>query len=255
MDALAPADQQGPGAAAHEVELLGGFGLRGPDGPEPLGRGGERLVAMLALDRRPQHRDVVAERLWPETTQARARANLRGVLWRLPSRAKPVISAEGTSLLLTGASVDVSRLVARARVLLGLAAAPQPRLPVVDLPEDLQLDRDLLPGWGEDWVVIERERLRQLRLHALEALCSAQSDAGDHLRAIETGLVVTSLDPMRESAHRVLIRAHLQEGNYVEALVRYLALRRLLRDALGVRPSWTTQLLLWPDGDPSFTGR
>lgn len=32
------------------------------------------------------------------------------------------------------------------------------------------LDHDLPPTWDEEWLVIDRERQRQLRMHALEAL-------------------------------------------------------------------------------------
>jgi DNA-binding SARP family transcriptional activator len=244
--------------AVHQVGLLGGFTLSTPAGPAYLGHSAERLVAILALDGRALHRDVLAGRLWPELPQSRARANLRSVLWRLPSAARPVVRSEGQALGLFGVAVDVSQLVWSVRALLRgdpTHADGRARFSLREPVEALRLDRELLPGWGEEWVVIERERLRQLRLHALESLSATQSAAGEHLRAIEAGLLATSLDPLRESGHRALMRAHLGEGNYAEALQRYRALCRLLRDELGVQPSRETQELLWPTGDPALTRR
>ena len=80
---------------------------------------------------------------------------------------------------------------------------------------------DLLPDWNEDWVLIERERFRQARLHALEALCDRFSEAGRMMPAIQAGLAAVTADPFRESAHRALIRTHLREGNRSEALRQY----------------------------------
>jgi DNA-binding SARP family transcriptional activator len=96
---------------------------------------------------------------------------------------------------------------------------------------------DLLLGWYEDWVLVERERLRQLRLHALEALSGLLLAVGDLPTAVEAALAAVAIEPLRESAHRAVIQAHLAEGNRVEALRQYASLRQLLRDEVGVEPS------------------
>ena len=72
---------------------------------------------------------------------------------------------------------------------------------------------ELLPHWYDDWVVIERERFRQLRLHALDALCESLAAAGRYAAAVEAGRASVAAEPLRESAHRLLIQAHLAEGN------------------------------------------
>lgn len=72
---------------------------------------------------------------------------------------------------------------------------------------------DLLPGWPELWLVPERERFHQLRLHALEALCARLTGVGWHGAAVDAGLAVVSADPLRESARGALIDAYLAEGN------------------------------------------
>jgi DNA-binding SARP family transcriptional activator len=99
------------------------------------------------------------------------------------------------------------------------------------------LDGDLLPGWYDDWVLFERERLRQLRLHALETLALALAAEGRFAAAVEAGLAAIRTEPLRESAHRVVVRVHLAEGNLTEALRQYELCRRLFRAELGLEPS------------------
>jgi DNA-binding SARP family transcriptional activator len=98
---------------------------------------------------------------------------------------------------------------------------------------------DLLPGWYEDWVVIERERFRQVRLHALEGLCDRFVESGRMLQAIEAGLSAVAADPLRESAPRALIRAYVKEGNLSEAVGQYDRCRRIFVEELGIEPSET----------------
>ncbi len=99
---------------------------------------------------------------------------------------------------------------------------------------------ELLPEWYDDWVLLERERLRQIRLHSLEALCTRLSTLGRHGLAIEAGLAAVRAEPLRESAHRVVIRAHLAEGNASEALRQFAELVNVLSENLGIAPSAAT---------------
>ena len=93
-------------------------------------------------------------------------------------------------------------------------------------------------------MILERERFRQLRIDALETLCSELSAAGHYADATEAGLAAVVAEPLREQAHRVLIAAHLAAGNPGEALRQYRILRELLARELGVAPSPATDRLL-----------
>jgi DNA-binding SARP family transcriptional activator len=106
----------------------------------------------------------------------------------------------------------------------------------VNLP-DVGLRGDLLPGWYDDWVLLERERLRQVRLHALEAVARRLADAGRYGDALQAAYAAMRAEPLRESAHRSMIRVHMEEGNVCEALRAYERFRVLLADELGVQPS------------------
>jgi DNA-binding SARP family transcriptional activator len=96
---------------------------------------------------------------------------------------------------------------------------------------------DLLPDWYDDWVLFERERFRDLRLRALDVLCERLTHEGRFRDAAEVGHAALAAEPLRESAHRALVRIHLLEGNAVEALRQYRLCRRLLAEHLGIDPS------------------
>src|SRR4029077_18810447 len=51
------------------------------------------------------------------------------------------------------------------------------------------------------------------------------------------GLAAVAGEPLRESSHRAVIRAHLADGNVAEAVRQYRLCRRLLNDHLGLEPS------------------
>ena len=106
------------------------------------------------------------------------------------------------------------------------------------------LHGDLLPDWDEDWIVLDRERFRQLRLHALEAECERLSSAGRFGEALEAGLAALDAEPLRDSARRAVVQVHLREGNVVEALRAYYAYERLLAAELGIMPSLAMRRLL-----------
>jgi len=224
--------------------LLRGFSLR--VGPEsvPLIWSAQRLVAFLALQDRPLRRSYVAEVLWPETTTVRANANLRSALWRTQRSCRRLIAASPQHLAIaSGVAVDVLVAVVRAHRLLGETPTNGE-----DLGTDIRADlsADLLPEWygDDDWVVVERERYLQLRLHALEAMCSRLAKDGRYGEAVEAGLAAVRAEPLRESAHHALIRAHLAEGNRWEAVRQYERCRRLLLDDLGLEPSEALRDLL-----------
>lgn len=216
-----------------KVHLLRCFDLRHNEVSVAVPPAGQRLLAFLALQSGPVRRVYAAGVLWIDFSQEKANANLRSALWRLGRFPWPLVEATPTHLALsTQVSVDVHEAVGIARRINGEAAAC----------EETELERivragALLPDWYDEWIIIERERFRQVRLHALEALCYALTREGRHEQAIEAGLAAVADEPLRESAHRAIMRAHLAEGNRGEALRQYDLCRTLLADQLGVGPS------------------
>jgi DNA-binding SARP family transcriptional activator len=200
----------------------------------------QRVVAYLALQSRPQQRVAVASSLWIDVAESRASANLRAALWRLDDVRDRVVAARASCLSLApDVDVDVVAAVREARWLLDARQDPEGRPPVAErCTSELDLlSGDLLPTWDEDWILFERERLRQLRIHAIEALSDALRRTGRHAEAVEAGLAAVDADPLRESAQRVLIEAHLAEGNLADARRQFASFQCLLATELGVEPS------------------
>jgi DNA-binding SARP family transcriptional activator len=226
--------------AAIRLSLLDGFELRIDGTPVEITPGGQRLLAFLAVQERPVLAEYVAACLWIDLSSEHARANLRAALDRIRlSEVTLVDAAAGHLRLGDDVSVDLRDAIDGARMLLS------PRNEVVEGDfDEFLLSGDVLPGWHEDWVMIERERLRQLRLHALEALCRRLTSADRLAEAIDVGLAAVAADPLRESAHRVLIQAYLAEGNRAEAVRQCEVYRELLWNGLGVSPSAQLKALM-----------
>jgi DNA-binding SARP family transcriptional activator len=228
--ASSPSGQEPGQASAVRLTLLDAFELSIDGVAVEMPPAAQRLLAFLALHERPVLREYVSGCLWSGMSIGQASASLQAELGRLP---RALLHATATHLRLAPeVSVDLRATLDGARTLL------DPHSKVVDGDfEEFLLSGEVLPGWNDDWVLIERERLRQLRLHALEALCARLTAAGRLAEAIDAGLAAVAADPLRESAHRVLIQAHLAEGNRAEAIRQCEAYREILWSGLGVSPS------------------
>lgn len=215
------------------LRLLDGFGLEVNGAGVDLPPGAQRLVALLALRRQPVTRGFVAGTMWMDVPEPRAGASLRSALWRLRASGIPVVESRHGRLALNPAVVvDLREAVALAdRWMAG-------QMTDADLASGTRLlESELLPDWYEDWVAAERERFRQLRLHALEAISERMVQRGRSGDALLAALAAVLADPLRESAHRALISVHLAEGNVGEAVRQLRRYERLLSDELGVAPS------------------
>jgi len=236
--------------AAVRIELLGRFRCTVSDEPQQLPVACQRLLAFLAVHDRPLKRTFVAGNLWLDKDEARATANLRSALWRLSSRSDRLVVSNRTSVALDESVVlDLRSLSSVAYRLVNggrpsATAGPEPVGDLHGVDELRLLSHDLLPDWYDDWLVFERERLRQLRLNALDHLSGALLVAGRLPLAMEAAYASITAEPLRESAHRALIVALLAAGNRWEALRQYERFGELLADALGLRPSGDLRTLV-----------
>ncbi|MEV4464763.1 BTAD domain-containing putative transcriptional regulator [Micromonospora echinofusca] len=219
------------------LHLLGGFRLLHADAPVVVPRGLQRVIALIGL-RPGATRSHLAGLLWPDAPEERALSSLRTALWRLrQDPCCPIMTSGDTVCLAPVVRVDVDALVGTAaRVRDGddpCAAAA------------LAAGRhDLLPGWYDDWVLADRERLRQLRLHMLEELAGQHLSAGRHGAALEAALEAMAAEPLRETPHRLVVRIHLAEGNAFEAVHAFYVYRDLLLRELRLEPSAAMTALL-----------
>jgi DNA-binding SARP family transcriptional activator len=224
------------------LTLLGGFALRVGPTVLPLTSSLQRLLAFLALRAGPQSRGYVAGMLWGETTEERAHGSLRSILWKLHSCDVRLVEVGGDCLQLAPRiEVDLAEATRMSHELIagGFAAESVQLL-------DPRFSSELLPGWYDEWVLAERERHRQLSLHALELLCDHLADEGRYGAAVLAALAAIDREPLRESAYRALIRVHLAEQNFGEAIRQYQRYAELAHNELGVQPSAMMRELVKP---------
>lgn len=216
------------------LHLLGGLYVTRNGCRIDVPEGCKRLVAFIALRRGRVDRCHAAGTLWPSVDDRRAAGNLRSALWRLRSANTDVLEVDKRSIgLRPCVTVDVHEVADWAGRLVAQRALPGDLSLSLSLADAL----DLLPGCYDDWAIIERERMRQRMLHALEALSRAMTAMGRHGEAIDAAMMAIGIEPLRESAQRTLLEAHLAESNLIEARRDFLTYRNLVLRELGVEPS------------------
>ncbi len=230
------------------LTLFGGFRARLGSGEAASlpSRKAQALVAYLAVTPGQFHpRDKLAALLWGESSDARARDGLRHALaalrGALPDTKPPILLVEGPTLALNPAAVDVDVATFERRLADGTPKA---------LDEATALyEGDLLSGFSvseplfEEWLVAERERLRELALEALARLLAHQRKTGATEQATQSALRLLSLDPLQEAVHRALMRLHAQLGRRGSALHQYQLCVGVLQRELGIEPEEETKQL------------
>jgi DNA-binding SARP family transcriptional activator len=193
----------------------------------------QRLLALLAL-RGPSSRAVLAGTLWPEAGEVHAVTNLRAALHRVRRQLPGLLADTRDPVCLDPAvDIDIHQLSTSPARPAGLAGGRT-------------LADDLLPGWYDDWLFFERERVRQMWLHSVEERAADLAGAGDFRHGLDLALVAIGCEPLRESAHRLVVSIHLAEGNPSEAVRAFDAYRLLVSDELGLEPTQQMRQLVAP---------
>ncbi len=268
-----PRDSSTPGGNPPDAEptlhirLLGGFEMRQGEAPLPPleSARAESLLAFLLLRRHaPQPRQHLAFLLWPDSTESQAQTNLRHVLHNL-RRALPAIDhfLEVTPRTLAWRSSASCWLdVAAFLDALDRSEHGAPDNGLSALREAVALyTGDLLEGCYDEWLLREREQLRQRHLAALERLTTLLESRGEYGDAIVYAERLLHHDPLREETYRLLMRLHDRRGDRGRALRVYHACAATLERELGVEPSPLTRAAyeaLLPserENDAPHTGR
>lgn len=215
------------------LHLIGGFELE-IDGARVRGLqpGAQRLVAFVALTPRGVQRDFAAFQLWPDACEERARGNLRSSLWRIRKAAPALLETSDARLRLADQVwVDVRDGWGEAMLHDPGWGGPRPFETLL---------AHLLPDWYDDWLEVEREKLRQLALGQLEARARDAILAGHPAEAIQLALSAMAIDPLRESPYRLVAEAHLLEGNERDAQHTMASYRERCRAEAVVGPPVAT---------------
>ncbi len=213
---------------------------------------GVALLVYLAEAAAPVSRDTLAALLWPDFDGTAARAGLRRTLHRIHAAlGGDIVEADRAQLRLSSAAdiaVD--------------ARAFEHACDRGDFPLAIGLYRgDYLSGFTlpdcetfEEWAFFRREALRGRLIQALERLGTDQIADGAHLASVASAARLVEIDPLSETAHRLLIRAHIAAGDRAAARHQYERCARILSDELGVAPEPETQALL-DEAEPGVAAR
>jgi len=200
------------------------------------------------------HRDVPQQRLhlaflfWPDATEAQARNNLRQLLHQLRQAFPDVehfLSADvhmlhwhpATPCYLDVAAFEQTLTLADAATRQHDQHALQDALEQAD-----SLYRgELLPGCYDEWILPERERLRQRHLQVLEHLLRLFEVRGDNVTAIRYAQRLLGLDPLSEDLSRRLMRLFALNNDRASALHVYHTCVTTLQRELGVDPDQATR--------------
>jgi len=212
---------------------------------------GAGLLAYLAYHLPQAHpREVLLDLFWPENGPEAGRISLSTVLSSLRHQFEPpgipahsVIRADRFSVGLNPAAVTTDVLQFEA-ALKGAAQAESPTARRQHLTRAVDLYQGrLLPGFYEEWIPGEQERLGGLFFEAVSQLIPHLEAIGDLSAALQYACKAVSVDPLREEAHQHLMRLLSASGQPGAALRQYKELERLLEEELGVEPSASLRAL------------
>jgi len=221
------------------------------------------LLSYLLLHRGSNHpRERLATLWWGDHETAKAKHSLNTELWRLRQVLEPKQTRQAPFLTVGTDGIgfntatdywldaeEFERLCARARQL--EAQDPEAAGSVLQRAVALYRD-DLLPDCYEDWCLIERQRLQQMYLFALDRLASFHARRKEYAQSIACCRQILACDPLREEVHRDLMRLYLAAARPNDALRQFKDCAAVLKRELGVEPMAET-LALVRSLSPSFS--
>jgi SARP family transcriptional regulator, regulator of embCAB operon len=218
--------------------------------PGPQGR---HMLTMLAAEHaRPLSRDELAEELWRGNPPVAWEGSLKALISKLRSSlaaaglpaTKLIANAFGAYQFRLPALgwVDTDAAASGVHLAEAALAAGDPDMTAGNaLVTRLITARPFLQGVDGAWANATRQRLRELRIRAIECMAESHLQRGHGSEAIRSAELVLELDDMRESSWRTLMRAHAAVGNLGKALGTYERCRETLDRRLGAVPSASTR--------------
>lgn len=235
-----------------QICLFGGLALSWDDRllppiSSPLARS---LLAYLVTYRdRPHTRDLLAGTFWPDLPDSVARRRLSQALWQIRTALRETLNLEAAPILVTeGDTVqwNSDRPLRLDLATFEQAATREGAFPQVagDLERAVELYRgEFMAGYYDDWILLERERLREVLLGTLRRLIAGFKSQGAYPRALAYARRLVSEDALSEQGHREVMRLCHLLGRPNEALQQYQLCRRLLADELDIPPAANTVAL------------
>jgi DNA-binding SARP family transcriptional activator len=221
-----------------EVHLLGQFSvLKDEEAVEIPSRPAQSLFAYLAMSAGTVHRrEKLAGLLWPEASESNARSNLRHALWRLRKAVGDEYFLADKISIAFNAEADHWMDTALLEGEDGRVGSTR------NLLEDVSAyGGELLPGFYDDWVILERERYRALFEKKVQSLLDRLIEENRWAEVLEWGERWIALGHAPEPAYRALMFAHCGLGDTAGMASTYQRCVKVLREELGVEPSEETR--------------
>ena len=225
------------------IYTFGGLSVRQEDAVQSMRfetRTMEALLVYLACHSRPLGREPLAELLWPERSHQQALTNLRVAIHRLRQQLAPYLRVTRQSIALAPhAVIELDSMEFEGHLGAGRFVE------AVSLYSGDFLDGFYIDGSPvfEQWMLLERERLRNLAISAYQQLVIQLSANGQIHSAIRHAERLLQLDPLHEPTHRQLMRLLASSGQRTAALAQYAICRQLLDRELNVPPDEVTTTL------------
>lgn len=203
------------------------------------------LLARVALSRnRSMLRDEIAESLWPDDFLDATRGRLRQELARLRralGAAEDIIEANRDSVWLKTdlVTTDVAEFESGMRIAASESDVGR-RASIIERSV-AALNGEFMPGYSEDWVLAERQRLQQAIVQTYIDLVATKTELGDLQAAVQAARDGLQFDPVSEAAHFALIKALDANHQSAEAIRQFQSLERILKAELGTQPSAPVQ--------------
>jgi predicted ATPase/DNA-binding SARP family transcriptional activator len=225
-----------------EVRLLGKFEVKHKKKSISIpSRASQSLFAYLILSAGASHRrEKLAGLLWTDSLEETARNNLRHALWRirkaLPASPKAEYLLTDDLSIAFNASAEYWLDAVEIEKLTDSASADK-------LMEVLSLYQgELLPGFYEEWVVLEREHLYSIFEHHIARLLALLEEENRWLDVLDWAERWIKLGQKPEPAYRALMTAHAAKGDMSKVAATYERCVKSLRE-LGIEPSDQTREL------------
>jgi SARP family transcriptional regulator, regulator of embCAB operon len=215
-----------------------------------MGRQGRLVFAHLACEHlRAVSRDELAGELWPDTAPPSWERSLSAIVSKLRAllAGLPNVTLNGSFghyqlALPADAWTDVEAAVGAIDHAESALRGGEPREALGWAHVAYQISRrSFLMGEEGPWVTLRRAELRDVLVRANECLGEPSIWPKEPEYAVRHATEAVNLEPFRETAYQLLMRAHAAVGNRAEALRAYERCRCLLSEELGVSPSPQTE--------------
>lgn len=225
-----------------EIRLLGQFTVQ-VDGVaiELTARPAQSLFAYLLLNPVAHRRERLAGLLWPDSSETNARRNLRQALWQI----RRALAEQADALLVVDEVTVAFNTAADYWLDVECIARPLEEAGAADdlISAIAVYTGELLPGFYDEWVQLEREQIQAQFERKLTLLLERLVEAQRWADILHWGERWIALGYTPEPAYRALMMAHAGLGDMASVAESYRRCVEALARDLDVEPSAQTRAL------------